>query len=325
MSYNTGRPLLEVRDLKVYFPVPKKSFFEEPKTVKAVNGVNLSVYAGETLGIVGESGCGKSTLGLTMLKLLTPTAGQVVFDGQDITHYGYRQMRKIRRDMQIIFQDPYASLDPRMTVGEIIAEPIRIQRTLTSEKEILLRVLELMDECGLERSYFNRYPHEFSGGQRQRIGIARALSVNPKLIVCDEPVSALDVSIQAQIINLLRRIQEHYELSLVFVSHDLAVVHHISDRVAVMYLGKIVELGDKKDVYRNPLHPYTKALLSSVPKISGDKGERIRLEGDMPSPVNPPSGCAFHTRCPVCQKRCGEEEPKLREVEPGHWVSCLLV
>lgn len=325
MSSRANGPLLEIRDLKTYFPVPRKSYFEKRRTVKAVNGVSLSVNAGETLGIVGESGCGKSTLGLTIMKLLEPTTGRIIFEGNDITDYSHKQMRSIRRDIQIIFQDPYASLDPRMTVGDIIAEPIRTQQVFQSEKEVLLRVLELMDECGLERAYLNRYPHEFSGGQRQRIGIARALSLSPKLIVCDEPVSALDVSIQSQIVNLLRRIQERYELSLVFISHDLAVVHHISDRVAVMYLGKIVELGGKKDIYRNPLHPYTRALLSSVPKISGEKGERVRLEGDMPSPINPPAGCTFHTRCPVCVGQCSITEPQLREIEPGHWVSCLMV
>jgi len=321
---STNNTILHVNDLCTHFPVPKKSYFEKQQTVKAVNGVSFALNEGETLAVVGESGCGKTTLGLTVMKLLEPTSGQIYFRDQNITDYSRKQMRPLRSDIQMIFQDPYASLDPRYTVEEIIAEPIRAQKVLKSEKEILLRVLELMDECGLERSYLNRYPHEFSGGQRQRIGIARALSVEPRLIICDEPVSALDVSIQSQILNLLQRVKKRYKLSLLFISHDLSVVHYVSERIAVMYLGKIVEMGDRDSVFARPRHPYTRALFSSVPKISGEKGERIRLEGDMPSPVNPPSGCSFHTRCPIAADRCSKEAPELREVEQGHSVSCFF-
>ncbi|MCK9525377.1 MAG: dipeptide ABC transporter ATP-binding protein [Limnochordia bacterium] len=324
MLYHRENAILQVEDLCTHFPVPKKRYFEKRQSVKAVNGVSFSVREGETVAVVGESGCGKTTLGLTIMKLLNPTSGHIHFQGHDITHYNHKEMRPLRKDIQIIFQDPYASLDPRQTVEEIISEPIRTQRTLPSERAILERVLELMDECGLERSYINRYPHEFSGGQRQRIGIARALSLEPKLIVCDEPVSALDVSIQSQILNLLRRIKERRNLSLLFISHDLAVVHYIADSVVVMYLGKIVEMGSKKAIYRNTRHPYTQALLSSVPQISGENAQRILLEGDMPSPVNPPEGCLFHTRCPMAIDRCHSEVPELKEVEPGHFVACWL-
>jgi len=324
MLYPRKNTILKVEDLCTYFPLPKRRYFEKKRTVKAVNGVSFSIYEGETVAVVGESGCGKSTLGLTIMKLLNPTSGRIHFQGHDITNYNHKEMRPLRKDIQIIFQDPYASLDPRRTVEEIIAEPIRTQKTLDSEKAILERVLELMDECGLERSYLNRYPHEFSGGQRQRIGIARALSPEPKLIVCDEPVSALDVSIQSQILNLLRKIKKRYNLSLLFISHDLAVVHYIADRIIVMYLGKIVEMGSRNNIYGDTRHPYTQALLSSVPQIAGGKAKRIPLEGDMPSPVNPPGGCPFHTRCPVVMDRCHREVPELKEIEPGHFVACFL-
>ena len=316
--------LLEVRDLKKWFPVKKRAPFEERRYVKAVNGVSFGVKAGETLGIVGESGCGKSTLGRTMIKLLEPTGGQILYDGGDITGCGERSMRQYRKRIQIMFQDPYASLDPRMTVGDIIAEPMDIQRLYRSRSDRLKRIVELMEICGLNRDYISRYPHEFSGGQRQRIGIARALSVNPSIIVCDEPVSALDVSIQSQIINLLIDLQKRYSLSLIFISHDLSVVHHITDRVAVMYLGRIVEIADKTDLFRSPAHPYTKALLSSIPVVGEHSLEQMQmLEGEIPSPVDPPAGCPFHTRCPIATEECSKTAPQLRSVAENHEVSCL--
>ena len=318
--------LLEVRDLKKWFPVKKRAPFEERRYVKAVNGVSFGVKAGETLGIVGESGCGKSTLGRTMIKLLEPTGGQILYDGGDITGCGERSMRQYRKRIQIMFQDPYASLDPRMTVGDIIAEPMDIQRLYRSRSDRLKRIVELMEICGLNRDYISRYPHEFSGGQRQRIGIARALSVNPSIIVCDEPVSALDVSIQSQIINLLIDLQKRYSLSLIFISHDLSVVHHITDRVAVMYLGRIVEIADKTDLFRSPAHPYTKALLSSIPVVGEHSLEQMQmLEGEIPSPVDPPSGCPFHTRCPIATEECSKIAPQLRSLAENHEVSCLKV
>ncbi|HIU42805.1 MAG TPA: ATP-binding cassette domain-containing protein [Candidatus Ventrousia excrementavium] len=318
--------ILEIRGLRKWFPVKSSHLFHgEKKYVKAVDGIDLTVRHGETLGIVGESGCGKSTLGRTILKLIPPTDGTILFDGRDITGLSDKEMRPVRRDMQIMFQDPYASLNPRMTVADIIAEPIDTMKLYQGREARLRRIVELMEVCGINKAFLNRYPHEFSGGQRQRIGIARALSVNPKLIVCDEPVSALDVSIQSQIINLLVELQKQYQLTLLFISHDLGVVEYISDRVAVMYLGKIVEIADKAELFKNPVHPYTKALLSSIPEIGGKKfeDERPALEGDIPSPVNPPSGCTFHTRCPVACDRCARDVPQLHEVSPGHFVSCL--
>jgi oligopeptide/dipeptide ABC transporter ATP-binding protein len=317
--------LLEVKNLKKWFPVKSHSLTGKKAYVKAVDDVSFSIEAGETLGIVGESGCGKSTLGRTVAKLLQPTEGGIIFDGADITRYGNKQMRSVRRNMQIIFQDPYASLDPRMTIANIIAEPMDTMKTVKSRDERLSRVVELMEVCGINKAFLNRYPHEFSGGQRQRIGIARALSVMPKLVICDEPVSALDVSIQSQIINLLVDLRRRYNLTLIFISHDLGVVEYISSRVMVMYLGKIVESADKKELFSNPAHPYTKALLLSIPEIGKKKfeDEKPILEGDIPSPVNPPSGCAFHTRCPEACAECSTVVPVLKPVKDGHLVSCV--
>jgi oligopeptide/dipeptide ABC transporter ATP-binding protein len=317
--------LLEVKNLKKWFPVKSHSLTGKKAYVKAVDDVSFSIDVGETLGIVGESGCGKSTLGRTMAKLIQPTEGGVIFDGADITRYENKQMRSVRRNMQIIFQDPYASLDPRMTIANIIAEPMDTMKTVKNGEERLSRVVELMEVCGINKAFLNRYPHEFSGGQRQRIGIARALSVMPKLIICDEPVSALDVSIQSQIINLLVDLRRRYNLTLIFISHDLGVVEYISNRVMVMYLGKIVESADKKELFSNPVHPYTKALLLSIPEIGKKKfeDEKPALEGDIPSPVNPPSGCAFHTRCPEACAQCSSVVPALRPVKDGHLVSCI--
>ena len=317
--------LLEVRELKKWFPVQSHSLFGKPSYVRAVDEVNLDLKPGETLGIVGESGCGKSTLGRTILKLLQPTSGSIIFDGEEITNYSNQQMRQIRRNIQIMFQDPYASLDPRMTIANIIAEPMDTMQTVTGKEERLGRIVELLEVCGINKNFLNRYPHEFSGGQRQRIGIARALSVMPKLIVCDEPVSALDVSIQSQIINLMVDLQKRFELTLIFISHDLGVVEYISDRVMVMYLGKIVEVAEKKELFSNPVHPYTKALLMSIPKIGSRKFEDDTpiLEGDIPSPINPPSGCAFHTRCPEATRECSSYIPTLKPVATGHEISCI--
>ncbi|NCB04035.1 MAG: ATP-binding cassette domain-containing protein [Clostridia bacterium] len=320
--------ILEVKGLRQWFPVKSSKLFDrEKKYVKAVDGVDLEVKYGETLGIVGESGCGKSTLGRTILKLINPTDGQILFEGQDITKLSEKQMRKHRADMQIMFQDPYASLDPRMTVADIIAEPMDTMKLCDSREARLRRIVELMETCGINKAFMNRYPHEFSGGQRQRIGIARALSVNPKMIVCDEPVSALDVSIQSQIINLMVELQRKYELTLVFISHDLGVVEYISDRVAVMYLGKIVEIASKEELFHNPTHPYTKALLSSIPEIGAKKfeDEHPVLEGDIPSPVNPPSGCTFHTRCPMATEECSKQVPHLCDIGNDHRVSCIKI
>jgi oligopeptide/dipeptide ABC transporter ATP-binding protein len=318
-------PLLEARELKKHFPIRKGVFSQVSGHVYAVDGVSFHIERGETLGLVGESGCGKSTVGRTVLKLLEPTAGQILVNGADITALDTAQMLPYRRQMQMIYQDPYASLNPRMSAGEIVGEPLIIHH-VGGSAERRERVADLFDRVGLRPELVDAFPHEFSGGQRQRIGIARALALNPQLIVGDEPVSALDVSIQAQIINLLMDLQDELKLSYLFVAHDLAVVEHISDRVAVMYLGRIVETTDKTSLFETPLHPYTEALLSAVPipKASARARKRVILTGDVPSPINPPSGCHFHTRCPYVMARCRHEAPALREVRPGHWAACHL-
>ena len=323
---NGNNILLEVKGLKKYFPITQGIIFQrEVGAIRAVDGLSFFIRRGETLGLVGESGCGKSTTGRAILQLHRPTAGEVLFDGQDLVKLGGEQLRLMRRRMQMIFQDPYASLNPRMTVGGIVGEPLEVHG-LAKGKELKDRVQELLQVVGLNPYFVNRYPHEFSGGQRQRIGVARALAVNPDFIVCDEPISALDVSIQAQIINLLEELQEKFNLTYLFIAHDLSVVRHISNRVAVMYLGKIMELADRDEMYRNPLHPYTKALLSAVPipdPVVEEKRERIILTGDVPSPANPPSGCVFHTRCPIVQRpKCVDQIPEWREAQPDHWVAC---
>jgi oligopeptide transport system ATP-binding protein len=324
----SDRILIEVKDLKMYFPVTAGIIFQRKiADVKAVDGISFFIRRGETLGLVGESGCGKSTAGRAILQLYRPTAGQVLFDGRDLCNVKGNELRLFRRKMQMIFQDPYASLNPRMSIGSIIGEPLAIHK-LASGKRRRERVQELMRIVGLNPYYANRYPHEFSGGQRQRIGVARALAVEPDFIVCDEPVSALDVSIQAQIINLLGDLQEQFGLTYLFIAHDLSVVRHISDRVAVMYLGKLMEMSDRVELYENPLHPYTKALLSAVPipdpKVEATR-ERIILHGDVPSPMFPPSGCVFHTRCPIAVDECREFIPEWREKSPDHWVACWRV
>lgn len=324
-SATAGDTLLDVRNLVMHFPLTQGIIIQRKVgAVRAVDGVSFSIRKGETLGLVGESGCGKSTTGRAILQLYRPTAGEVYFQGQDLVKLKGEAMRQTRRQVQMIFQDPYASLNPRMTVGSIIGEPLEIHK-LAKGKEKQQRIQELLQVVGLNPYFANRYPHEFSGGQRQRIGIARALAVNPSFIVCDEPISALDVSIQAQIINLLEELQNEFGLTYLFIAHDLSVVRHISDRIAVMYLGKIVELADHLELYETPLHPYTRALLSAVPipdPTIERKRERIILTGDVPSPVNPPSGCRFHTRCPLADTICKEVEPEFREVTPGHWAAC---
>ncbi len=314
--------LLEVRNLKKYFPVGSGFFSRHKGEVKAVDGVNLTVEAGETLGLVGESGCGKSTLGRSILRLVEPTEGEIYFQGKNLLALSQRELREVRREMQIIFQDPYASLNPRMRVGEIVGEGLEIHKLATGRKK-RDRVMELLHQVGLREEHFDRYPHEFSGGQRQRIGIARALAVNPKFIVADEPVSSLDVSIQAQIINLLQELQEKMHLTYFFISHDLRVVEHISHRVAIMYLGKIVEIARSDKIYQEAKHPYTRALLSAVPIPDPEhKKERIILEGDVPSPVNPPPGCTFHPRCRYREDICDKVEPRLEFGADGHGASC---
>jgi peptide/nickel transport system ATP-binding protein len=320
-----GTPLLQVKDLRIWFPIMSGVLLDRHVgDVKAVDGVSLSIARGETLGLVGESGCGKSTLGRAMLRLYDPTGGSIVFDDQDITTLSESELQSVRRRMQMVFQDPYASLNPRHSVGRTVGEPLRVHGVV-SRREVSSRVRELLEVVGLPADSANRYPHEFSGGQRQRIGLARALALNPLFIVCDEPVSALDVSIQAQIVNLLESLQKEFGLTYLFIAHDLAVVRHISDRIVVMYLGKIVEIAPADDLYENPLHPYTLTLLSAIP-IPDPEIERrrvaIRVEGDLPSPANPPTACRFHTRCPFVQPtRCAEEEPVLRSIE-GHKVAC---
>ena len=316
--------LLEVRDLVKYFPIKKGFFSRTVGHVRAVDGVSFSLERGETLGLVGESGCGKTTVGRSILRLIEPTSGSILFHGQDLLGLDKDELRRIRASIQIIFQDPFSSLNPRMQVGRIIAEPLK-NHLKTSYSEIKDRVAELMKRVGLHPEQMSRYPHEFSGGQRQRIGIARALALNPLAIICDEPVSALDVSIQAQVINLLAELQEEMNLSYIFIAHDLSVVEHISDRVAVMYLGHIVELTTDKELYQNPQHPYSRALLSAVPIPDPDiRGKRVILEGDVPSPINPPSGCVFHNRCPEGKEDCRHDVPVFRDLGENHWVACHL-
>jgi oligopeptide transport system ATP-binding protein len=320
----SGQPLIEVRDVKKYFPIRKGLMQREVARVHAVDGVSFAVQEGDTLGLVGESGCGKSTLGRTIVRLYEPTAGQIIFQGQAIEGHGARQLRPLRREMQMVFQDPYASLNPRKRVGSIIGDPMKIHK-LGNKKERKARVEELLETVGLSPEHFNRYPHEFSGGQRQRIGIARALALQPKLIVADEPVSALDVSIQSQMLNLLEDLQNEFKLTYIFIAHDLGVVRHVSDRIAVMYLGKIVEMSPAEELYQRPIMPYTEALLSAVPVPDPDlaaKRERIVLEGDVPSPINPPSGCRFHPRCRYATQVCAEIEPPLVEYGNGHLAAC---
>ncbi len=316
--------LLEVRHLKKYFPL-KTNFWGKPLShLKAVDDVSFCVDEGKTVGIVGESGCGKTTMGRTVLRLHSVTDGEVIFDGRDLSKLSAKEMRALRPQLQIIFQDPYSSLSPRLPVGEIIGEAVKFHK-LVPKEEYRDYIMEVMKKCGLQTHYFERYPHEFSGGQRQRICIARAIALRPKLIVCDEPVSALDVSIQAQIINLLKDLQRENHLAYIFISHDLSVVEHISDEVGVMYLGSMVEYGRKEDIFSNPLHPYTKVLFSAVPIPDPDvKMNRIVLSGDIPSPADPPKGCKFHTRCPKCMDVCREIAPVYREYEPGHFAACHL-
>ncbi|RLE06420.1 MAG: peptide ABC transporter substrate-binding protein [Bacteroidetes bacterium] len=321
------KKLVEVRNLKKYFPGTEVSIFQTGNDVKAVDGVSFDVYEQETLGLVGETGCGKTTVGRTMLHLYQPTAGNIIFDGVDLNDLGERELRFARSKMQMIFQDPYASLNPRMTVGSIVGSPLDVH-TDQSRKEKRERVQELLDIVGLNPDFVNRYPHEFSGGQRQRIGIARALALNPDFVVCDEPISSLDVSIQAQVVNLLEDLQKKLGLTYLFIAHDLSMVRHISDRMAVMYLGKIVELADRDEIFLNSLHPYTQALMSAVPVPDPDLAEtkhRIILDGDIPNPSNPPLGCNFNTRCPLATDVCFIEEPEYREVNDKHWVACHLV
>ncbi len=314
--------VLEVRHLRKTFPMKKTMMGKVTKELVAVDDISFKLHAGETLGIVGESGCGKTTAGRAILKLHEPTGGQIIFNGEDITHYDSKKMRPIRQQMQIIFQDPYSSLPPRSTVGGILSEPVEVHK-IVPKSEIKSYVLNLMEKCGLRDYYYERYPHEFSGGQRQRICIARALAVNPKLVICDEPVSALDVSIQAQIINLLKQLQRDMNLAYVFISHDLSVVKFISDKIGVMYLGSMMEFGTKEDIFRNPIHPYTQALFSAVPNPDPTmKMDRIKLEGDIPSPANPPKGCRFHTRCPYAKEICKHVPPEYKEYEPGHFAAC---
>ncbi len=327
MSANASREkLVEVKDLRMWFPVLRGVLQRHVADVKAVDGISFDIYKGETLGLVGESGCGKSTTGRAILQLYKPTSGQVLFEGQDLVHMKPGELRRMRRRMQMIFQDPYASLNPRMTVGSIIGEPLEVHN-IGTKAERLERVRYLLEVVGLNPYFINRYPHEFSGGQRQRIGVARALAVNPSFIVCDEPISALDVSIQAQIINLLEDLQEQFGLTYLFIAHDLSVVRHISDRIAVMYLGKIMELTTRDELYHNPMHPYSQALLSAVPipdPVVEEKRRRIILEGDVPTPVNPPKGCHFCTRCPKVMDICKEQEPPFKEYSTGHFVACWL-
>ena len=326
MASNTNEPLLRVEHLSKEFPAEAGMLAGRfsKRVVSAVNDVSFEIHAGETFGLVGESGCGKSTTGRSIMRLTNPTSGKVFFEGKDVSQMNKRELKNLRREMQFIFQDPYASLNPRMTIGEIVSEPMTIHGVGTKE-ERMKTVRELLDVVGLNPEHINRYPHEFSGGQRQRIGIARAFALRPKLIICDEPVSALDVSIQAQVLNLLKDLQARYGTAYLFIAHDLSVVQHISDRVAVMYLGKMVELSDWKTLYTEPHHPYTQSLLSAVPVPDPDiqkTRKRIILAGDPPSPIDPPSGCRFHTRCPIAQAICSKEDPEWKEVDSGHFCAC---
>ena len=320
---NEKTPLLEVRNLRKLFP-GKSSFFQKDKAwIKAVDGVSFTLNAKETLGVVGESGCGKSTMGRSVLRLIEPTSGDIIYRGTDFSKASGAELRKLRSEMQIIFQDPYASLNPRMTVGEVIAEPLKIQKRYKTEAEIRAHVLKVMEVVGLNTKYYNRYPHEFSGGQRQRIGIARAIVLNPSLVVCDEPVSALDVSIQSQVLNLLRELQESMGMAYIFISHNLSVIKHISDRVMVMYLGHVVELADKKELFDNPSHPYTQALLSAIPVPDRhSKRKKILLQVDVPGPANPQSGRGCSRRCFMAQDICAQQKPELRDIGNGHLCAC---
>ena len=321
-----SEPLLRVRNLKMYFPIRKGLFSKVVGTVKAVDGVSFDLMPNETLGVVGESGCGKTTVGRALLRLIEPTGGTAEFQGKQIFDLNKAEMQVTRRDLQIIFQDPYSSLNPRMTIGSIIGDALEFHGLAKGDEKFEM-AKDLLERVGLQRSYVNRYPHEFSGGQRQRIGIARAVALRPKLIVCDEAVSALDVSVQAQVINLLQDLQEEYGLAYIFIAHDLAVVRHISDRIAVMYLGRIVELSERDELFARPLHPYTQALLSAIPvPRPGRKNKRMVLQGEVPNPINPPAGCHFHTRCPLAEDRCKTgAPPDLIEVVPGHQVACHLI
>jgi oligopeptide/dipeptide ABC transporter ATP-binding protein len=323
---NNHETLLHVEDLKMHFPIYRGVFQRQVGAVRAVDGVSFDVKRGETLGLVGESGCGKSTTGRTILQLYKPTAGSVTFDGADLVKLKGEQMRQMRRKMQMIFQDPYASLNPRMTVAQLVGEPLMVHNVATGT-EINDRVSHLLELVNLNPAFATRYPHEFSGGQRQRIGVARALALQPSFIICDEPISALDVSIQAQVVNLLEELQSQFNLTYLFIAHDLSMVKHISDRVAVMYLGVIVELATRDELYAKPLHPYTQALLSAVPipdPVADAKRKRTILQGDVPSPANPPSGCRFRTRCPIAEAVCAETRPEFREIRPGHFVACFF-
>lgn len=315
--------ILEVKDVKKYFPLGKGKLKKDAPCVKAVDGISLDLYEGETLGLVGESGCGKSTLGRTIIRLYDPTEGEVIFKGQDVSKLSKKEMRKLREEMQFIFQDPYSSLNPRMNVFNILAEPLLAHGKFKRGPELEAYVKDLMEKCGLPSYYCYRFPHQFSGGQRQRIGIARSLALQPSFIICDEPVSALDVSIQSQILNLMMDMQQENNISYIFISHDLSVVKHISDRVGVMYLGNMVELGDKDEIYNNPSHPYTRALMAAIPQPDPDKRSEMKLiEGEIPSNVNTPSGCKFHPRCPFAKDICKEQVPEVKEIEPRHFVQC---
>ncbi|HWO75041.1 MAG TPA: dipeptide ABC transporter ATP-binding protein [Bacillus sp. (in: firmicutes)] len=316
--------LLEVKNLKTYYPIKGGFFRRTIATVKAVDDVSFEIKKGETLGLVGESGCGKSTAGRTILRLLKPTGGKIIFDGEDITNLSGSKLREARKNFQMVFQDPYASLNPTQMVGNIIAEPI-LNYSKPSKEELKKEVMELLEKVGLPEDAYYKYPHEFSGGQRQRIGIARALALKPKLIIADEPVSALDVSVQSQVLNLLKELQHDFDLTYLFIAHDLSVVKHMSDRIGVMYLGNMVEIADKDSLYAEPLHPYTQALISAIPEPDPrKKKERIILQGDVPNPTNPPTGCPFHTRCPMAKEECSKIKPTLKEVKPGHKVACIL-
>lgn len=316
--------LLEIQNLKTYYPIKGGFFKRTVGNVKAVDDVSFTIGKGETLGLVGESGCGKSTTGRTILRLLSPTSGKIIFDGKDITNLSGKDLRLARKDFQMVFQDPYASLNPKQMVGDIVSEPIR-NFSNKSLKDLKDEVMSLLKRVGLPEDAYYKYPHEFSGGQRQRIGIARALALKPKLIIADEPVSALDVSVQSQVLNLLKELQDEFDLTFLFIAHDLSVVKHMSDRIGVMYLGNLVEIADKDSLYSEPLHPYTQALISAIPEPDPRKRkERIVLQGDVPSPANPPTGCPFHTRCPVAKEECSKVKPTLKEVKPGHQVACIL-